>query len=109
NTLHATHVLQVALHRDGNNLEVKASVIEVATQTHVREFSGSYSPDIAEDAPKALAGVVSAALHLHRDIAADAISPAAKTSCERGLYLLRRDKYSYEQALSLFKEAALSD
>jgi tetratricopeptide (TPR) repeat protein/TolB-like protein len=112
--LHATHVLQMTLRRDGDELEVKASVIELATQAHLREFSARYTPEIAVDMPKALAGVVSSALRLRGDTASEVISPAARASYERAQYSLdrdrsSRDRYSSDQALTLFKEAALLD
>jgi tetratricopeptide (TPR) repeat protein len=107
--LHATHVLQVTLRRDGNELEVKASLIELANQAHLREFTGRYAPEIAEDMPRALAGLVSAALRLRGDSASDVISPAARVPYDRALYFLKRDLNSFDQALPLFKEASLLD
>ena len=106
---HATHVLQVKLRRDGGELEVEASIVEVGSKTHLREFSGRYAPELAGDVPTALAGFVSAGLRLQGDTVADLISPAARGSYDRALYFLRRDMYSYDQAGPLFNEAARSD
>ena len=105
----ATHVLQLELRRDGSEIEAKASVIEVNTQAHLQDFSARYAPEIAGDMPKALAGVVSFALRLHGDTVSDAISPAAQASYDRALSFLRKDRYSYDQALPLFEEAARLD
>jgi serine/threonine protein kinase/tetratricopeptide (TPR) repeat protein len=107
--LHATHVLQVTLQHDGNDLEVKASVIDLVSQAHLREFSARYSPEIEEDIPRALSGVVSAALRLRGNISTGTISPAAKGFYDRGLSALRKDSYHYDQALPLLMEAARLD
>jgi len=88
--LQATHVLQVTLRHDGNAIEAKASVIELATQAHLQEFSARYAPEIAEDMPKALAGVVSSALRLRGDTASDVISPSARAAYDRALYSFDR-------------------
>ena len=104
---HATHVLQLTLHRNGNEIEARASVIEVGTQAHVQDFAARYAPEIAGDMPQALAGVVSGALRLQGDTAGDAISPAAKASYDRGVDLVKRG--SYDEALTSFKEASRLD
>jgi tetratricopeptide (TPR) repeat protein len=100
---HATHVLQLTLHRDGQEIEAKASVIELSSQSHLREFTGHYSPQTVQDIPKALAGLVSFALQLHDDVGRDGISPAAKAAYDRGVYLLQTS--NYDEALASFNEA----
>ncbi|HEV2989560.1 MAG TPA: protein kinase [Candidatus Angelobacter sp.] len=107
--LRATHLLQVTLHHDGNDLEVKAAVIDLGTQAHLRDFSGRYAPEIVEDVPIALTGLVSSALRLRGATASDTISAAAKTFYEQGLGSLRKDSYHYDQALPLLAEAARLD
>jgi serine/threonine protein kinase/tetratricopeptide (TPR) repeat protein len=107
NLLHATHVLQVTFSRDGNDLEAKAVVIDLATQAHLREFSARYAPQIIDDMPKALTGVVSLALRLQGDTASDAISPKAKPAYDQALDLVKRS--GYDEAASLFKAASLLD
>jgi serine/threonine-protein kinase len=104
---HATHVLQLTLRRNGNQLEAKAFVIDLSTQAHLREFAARYSPEIAEAMPQALAGVVSIALRLQGDTGADVIFPTAKASYDRGVDLSKRA--SYDQAVASFKEASLLD
>ncbi|HWZ45142.1 MAG TPA: protein kinase [Candidatus Saccharimonadales bacterium] len=107
--LQATHVLQVTFHRDGAELAVKASVIEVATQAHLQELTARYAPEIAGDIPRALAGAVSAGLRLRSDAVAAGISAAARAPYDRAQYFLQRDLDSADQALPLFKEASLLD
>ncbi len=103
---HATHILRVSVRREQNELEVRASVIDLGTQGSIREFSARYAPETAEDIPKALAGLVSATLRLQGDLASEPISPAAKRLYDQGMDLLRKNSYSYDQAFSLFTEAA---
>ena len=107
--LHATHVLQVRLRRDAGGWSADASVIDEATQTHLRDFSGRYSEATLGDLPGALAGAVSVALKLHDVSPADAVSAAATASYDQGLYLLRRDRYGYDEATAHFQEAARLD
>jgi len=107
--LHATHVLQVWLRRESGEWRADASVIDEATRTHVRDFSGRYSAATLGDFPGALAGAVSVALRLHDVAPSDSVSAAAAESYGQGLYFLRRDRYSFEAAIDRFKEAARLD
>jgi serine/threonine protein kinase/tetratricopeptide (TPR) repeat protein len=102
--LHATHALQVTLRRDGPDLMADESVIELATQTHLRDFSGRYSPANIGDMQSALTGNVSLALRL-QEANADRISSVATAAYDRGLYFLRKDRYSFDSAIPLFEEA----
>ena len=62
--LHATHALQTKVHREGDEVTLQASVIDLSTHVPVRQFSGRYSPATVGSMPEALAGAVSAALRL---------------------------------------------
>lgn len=106
--LHATHALQVKLRRDGPDLMADESVIELATQTPVRDFSGRYSPTNVGDMPTALTGAVALALRL-QGATADHISLAATAAYDRGLYFLRKDPDSFDSAMPLFEEASRLD
>jgi len=106
--LHATHALFTTAHREGDEFVAQGSVIDLSTQTHVREFSGRYSPSTVGNMPAALAGAVSVALRL-RGTAPEVLSSAATVPYDRGLYLLRRDGQSFEGAISQFEESARLD
>jgi serine/threonine-protein kinase len=107
--LNATHALQLKLQRNGSDIEAKASLIELATQTHLREFSGSYSPEIAGDMPRALTGAVSSSLRLAGNRTSEFVAPAAREPLDRALHLLHSDRYGSDQAITLFQEAARLD
>jgi serine/threonine protein kinase/tetratricopeptide (TPR) repeat protein len=108
-TLHATHAVQLKLRRDGDKLAFDEDVVELETLTHLRDFSASYTPTTLGDAPTALTGTVSTALRLREDTRAEKVSPAATAAYEQGLYFLRKDYYSYDQAIAQFREAATLD
>jgi len=104
--LHATHALQTKVHREGDELALQASVIDLSTHVLVRQLSGRYSPATVGSMPEALAGVVSAALRLRGAAAAETLSPEATASYDRGLYLLRKDDQSLDEAIPQFEQAA---
>lgn len=107
--LHATHVLQTTVKNDGEEMVAEAKVIDLATQTQVREFSGRYSPATVGTVPAALAGTVSLALRLRGPASPEVLSPAATPAYDRGLYLLRKDQQGYEAAIASFEVAARLD
>jgi tetratricopeptide (TPR) repeat protein len=104
--LHATHALQTRVHREGDELAFQASVIDLSTHVPVRELSGRYSPATVGSMPEALAGAVSVALRLHRPAVAETLSPEATVFYDRGLYLLRKDLQSFDEAIPQFEQAA---
>jgi tetratricopeptide (TPR) repeat protein len=104
--LHATHALQTTAHREEGNLVLQGSVIDLSTQVPVREFSGRYSPATVGSIPEALTGAVSASLRLHGPATAEVLSQPATVFYDRGLYLLRRDAESFEEAIPQFEQAA---
>jgi serine/threonine protein kinase/tetratricopeptide (TPR) repeat protein len=107
--LHATHALQTTVHREGGNLVLQGSVIDLSTQVAVRKFSGRYSPAAVGSIPEALAGAVSASLRLHGPATAEVLSRPATVFYDRGLYLLRRDGQSFDEAIRQFEQAARLD
>ncbi len=107
--LHATHALMTTVRRDGDDFVVKGSVIDLNTQVHMRDFSGRYSRETIGTMPAALTGALSLALRLQGTPSAEALSSAATVPYDRGLYLLRRDDESFDDAIPLFKEAAHLD
>jgi serine/threonine-protein kinase len=107
--LHATHALETTLSQEGNELVVKAFVIDLEAGTHVRDFSGRYTPETIGTIPAALAGAVSLALKLKRPLVSDSLSAAATVPYDQGLQLLRKDDESFDEAIPLFKQAAQLD
>jgi tetratricopeptide (TPR) repeat protein len=106
--LHATHALQIAVHREGDEFVAKGSVLDLTTQTSLRQFSGRYSSTTVGNMPAALTGEVSLALRL-RGGATEVLSPAAAVPYDHALYLLRSDRQRIEDATALFKEASALD
>lgn len=107
--MHATHALRTTLRREGKDYVVEGSVIDLHNQAHLRDFSTRYSEATVGALPSALAGEVSLALHLPSAAAPETLSPEATASYDKGLYLLRTDEQTYEDAMSLFREAARLD
>ena len=108
NVLHATHALETSVHRDGDDLVVQGSVIDLQTHSKVREFSARYSPATEGALAGALAGEVSTALNL-RGSPSEAISAAATEPYDRGLYFLRLDVQDLDEALRSFEKASQLD
>jgi eukaryotic-like serine/threonine-protein kinase len=107
--LHATHALQTQVHREGDEYVAEAAVIDLSTMAHVGDFSGRYSRATVGALPAALAGEVSLALRLHSPAVAETLSSEATPPYDKGLYLLRNDDQTYEDAIALFREAARLD
>ena len=87
----------------------QGTVIDLSTQTPLREFAGRYSPTTIGTMPAAFAGAVSMALRLARACNPDTVSSAATPAYDRGLYLLRRDRRSFDEAIASFEQAAQLD
>ncbi len=107
--LNATDVLQTSVRREGDEYVAQASVIDLTTLTHLGDFSGRYSQATIGTFPAALASEVSLALHLRSPAVPESLSPEATPPYDKGLYLLRNDRQTYEDAIVLFKEAARLD
>jgi serine/threonine protein kinase/Tfp pilus assembly protein PilF len=107
--LHATHALQTSIRREGDQWLVHGAVLNLDTKVQVREFSGSYTAATLANLPVALAGAVSAALRLRSASSPETLNPAAVGPYFSGLYYLRRDRRSFEEAIPQFQEAARLD
>jgi tetratricopeptide (TPR) repeat protein len=108
-SLHATHALQTVLRHEGERWLVHGVVHDLDTNVQVGDFSGSYTDATLASLPVALAGAVSAALRLRGPSGVETLNPAAAGPYFGGLYYLRRDRRSFEQAIPLFQEAARLD
>jgi eukaryotic-like serine/threonine-protein kinase len=104
--LHATHALETTVHLEGDEVALEASVIDLSTHVPLRLLSSRYSAATVGSMPEALAGEVSAALRLRGTPAAGSLSPEATAFYDRGLYLLRKDDQSFDEAIPQFEQAA---
>jgi eukaryotic-like serine/threonine-protein kinase len=107
--LHATHALQTTIHREGDQFITSASVVDLDTRAHVRDFSGRYAAQSVGALPVALTGLVSLGLQLKGTAPSEMLSADATVPYDKGLYLLRRDDSSFDDAIPLFEQAALLD
>jgi serine/threonine protein kinase/tetratricopeptide (TPR) repeat protein len=107
--LHATHALQTSVKQEGDDFVAQGTVIDLSTQTPLREFAGRYSSATIGTMPAAFAGTVSMALQLHGPVTPDSLSSAATPPYDQGLYLLRRDRRSFDEATASFEQAARLD
>lgn len=106
--LHATHALETSAAKEGDDTVVQGSIVDLETQTHVRNFSLRYTPATISALPGALAGEVSSGLGLQGAPTAETLSPGATGPYDRGLYLFQQLQ-SNEEAMRLFHEAASLD
>ena len=106
--LHATHALQLKLHREEGQVVAEESVVELANQRTVRTFLARYSEVTYGDIPAAVTAAARSSLRL-QGVDVDTISPGATTAYDQGLYFLNRDNYSFDAAIPLFQEAARLD
>jgi tetratricopeptide (TPR) repeat protein len=107
--LHATYALQTSLHRDGDDYVAEGAIVDLGTQAHLRDFSSRYSKATVGAFPTALANEVSLALHLPTAAVPETLSAAATAPYDKGLYLFRNDRQTFEDAIALFREAARLD
>lgn len=106
--LHATHALQTAFRREGHDLIVQGSVVDLESNVHLTDFSSRYSPDTQGSLAAALAAQVSTALHLHGQ-SSEKIAASATPAYDRGLYYLRLDVQDTVDAISSFQQAHQAD
>lgn len=107
--MHATHALQTSIKREGEDLLVKETLIDLKTQAPVSEFSGHYSPAMSGAIPSAIAGMVSAGLGLQGRSNPEVLSASAAAPYNRGLHILLQDKQHIGEANQLFEGAARLD
>ncbi len=104
--LHATHALETRVRREGGELAMDASLIDLSTRVPVRQISARYTASTVGSMPEALAGFVSAALHLSGPAAVETLSAEATALYDRGLYLMRKSDQDLGEAIPLFEQAA---
>ena len=101
----ATHVLRGEMRKNGSTLAISAEVVEVESRTVVRPFSAEYQLRELGLVPKAITGSVAAGLHLREPTRAEAVAPAAYQFYVQGIYYLRRDAESGDEAIRFFDKA----
>jgi eukaryotic-like serine/threonine-protein kinase len=107
--LQATHALEIKLSRNPSGMNVEAAVVNAKTRAHVRDYSGHVAEADFEVLPGGLAGLVSLALHLPRATGPETVSQQAHAPYEKGRQYLRQGRYSYDEAIAQFQEAASLD
>ncbi len=107
--LHATHALRTAVRKEGTELVMQASVVDLDTNVTVGETTGRYPPATLGNLPSALAGAVSLALRLDAASAAEKLNAAAARSYDQGLHYLHDDDADVAKAIPLFEQAARDD
>jgi eukaryotic-like serine/threonine-protein kinase len=107
--LHATHVLQLELRREGDIVSVKASLVNAKTQAHLRDYAGYFPEDDLNQATTGLTGTVTSALHLAHLTPLMPISSEAVAAYTAGRNYLREGRYSFDKAIAQFQKAAQQD
>jgi len=101
----ATHVLQGKIQNNGSTLAVSGAVLDVESRTVVKMFGAEYQSSELALIPKAITGGVAVGLHLRQPSRAETVSPAAYQSYVQGVYYLRRDSESADEAIPFFDKA----
>jgi eukaryotic-like serine/threonine-protein kinase len=107
NLLGATHVMRATLRSEENRLVLHAFVTDARTQADLGERVFLYAPGDLRYAPRAMAGLVTATLHLP-PLPATGVKAEAKKDYEAGLALTRRNS-TIDQALPVLERAVKSD
>jgi serine/threonine protein kinase/tetratricopeptide (TPR) repeat protein len=107
--LNATHALQTSLRKEGEEWVADSTIIDLRTQTHLRDFAGRYNKDTVGSLSQALAGAVAGALRLGGARDAERLNQQASVPYFTGLDYLKKDRYHLDQAITLFQEATMLD
>ena len=107
--LHATHALEIKLDPYPNGMIVQAAVVDTRTRAHIRDYSRYLREADFGVLPGGLAGLVSATLHLPRAARPEGVSQDAQIPYEKGRQYLRQGRYTYDEAIAQFQEAATLD
>ena len=107
--LHATHAVRVTLRRENDDIVAEETISDLQHNATVGKLTKRYPAKSAGTIPVGLAAELAAALHLPNTVAKESISAAAKAAYATGIYFLNRDRFSFDQAISSFREAASID
>jgi tetratricopeptide (TPR) repeat protein/TolB-like protein len=107
--LGATHVLQCELRMQNGRVVIHASVVDTQSQVPLKELPIDYAPGELRNAPVALAGFITGALHLPPLAITAAVNPSAYADWSQGVALARGDPKNIDQALTLLQRAVEKD
>jgi len=105
----ASHVLRGTLTERGNQLIVRASILDTATKLSIREWEAQYPASDPGAIANALSGLVAAAFKLPRQRDAETVSPAAYSAYAEGIAALRQGAALAENAVAAFERAIALD
>jgi len=107
--MHATHTLETSIKRDGEDVIVEGSLIDLKTMAHVSDYTNRYTAATQGAIPAAITGAVSAGLQLQGSLNAEVLSAAATVPYDHALNILLQDTQHIDEAIQLFEEAARLD
>ncbi|MBV9771801.1 MAG: tetratricopeptide repeat protein [Bryobacterales bacterium] len=105
--LKATHVVSGTITRENGRVVLHAFLIDTRNQTNSGDWRAEYAPGEVRYAPTALAGMITAALHLP-PLAVAPVNASAQPDYEAGLAYARRNS-TVSKALPLLEQAVAAD
>jgi tetratricopeptide (TPR) repeat protein/TolB-like protein len=105
----ASHVLRGTLSRRGDQLIIRASILDTATKLSIRDWDSQYPASDPGAIANALSGLVAAAFKLPRQRDAETVSPAAYSAYAEGIAALRQGAASAQNAVAAFERAIALD
>lgn len=105
----ASHVLRGTLAQRGDQLVVRASIVDTTTKISIRDWQAQYPVADPGAVANALSGMVAAAFKLPRQRDAEAVAPAAYPAYVEGMRALRQGSAAANQAIAAFQQAAAID
>jgi tetratricopeptide (TPR) repeat protein len=107
--LGATHALQLKLRSEGEGFTADATVIDLKTMAHKKEYSARFAAADFDDLAGGLAGVASWSLHLHRKLPLETVSASAATAYKSGREYLAVYPQDFAHAIPQFQDAVRLD
>jgi tetratricopeptide (TPR) repeat protein len=104
----ATHVLRVSVAKIGEQTALEAVLSDAQSQAPLKTWDGLYRPAEMKYAPQALAGVVSAGLHLTPSPTSGAVNAQAQDYYRAGTDAIRQDS-TVDEALKDLENARAAD
>jgi Flp pilus assembly protein TadD/TolB-like protein len=105
----ASHVLRGTLTGRGDQLIVRASIVDAATKLSIRDWEAQYPASDPGAIANALSGLVAAAFKLPRQRDAETVSPAAYSAYAEGIAALKQGAARAENAVAAFDRAIALD
>jgi tetratricopeptide (TPR) repeat protein len=105
--LGASHVFTVTMEGDGSRIRIRAAISDSGS-LQLRQWEADFESDERRFIPSALAGIVTAALHLAPAAAPTAVNAAAAADFSAGVEMARRDD-RLDGAIPLLVRAVSAD